>query len=454
MKGFTRAFSGVLLVCMLCLLCLWRQESLPDLSGVAAKLQDSVGQINTLSDLIEGGIPGITPSTPELTDPDAPYVEGTPAPGVDTDFETALVTAIVACEETVDVSAFALSAADLKQQVSQVFFTHPELFYVNTAYRIGTPAGSTIVSQVQLEYLYEKDKIPAMIATYEAAVDEIVAGVDPAGSDFDKILYLHDYFIRHYSYDYVGLQNGNAIRDAYTFFTEKTGVCQAYMLGLIAVCDEVGLECLPVTSTEMNHAWNLVKIDGEWYHIDVTWDDAGGETAAVYPSYVSYDYFLLSGEKLYNDGRKVAWSATQSATATVYDNVVWREDAHLPLVKKGDSYYCIVYDGNPVILSGTATEMTAMRELTGVYWTSSQGGMYMRSWSGFAAYGDALVFNTSSALYFYQPETNMPTRIAELSASLGGLQIFGIVDVTDGVVTYVAAADYQGEFELRTYTIA
>jgi hypothetical protein len=158
--------------------------------------------------------------------------------------------------------------------------------------------------------------------------------------------------------------------------------------------------------------------------------------------------------KLYNDGRKVAWSATQSATATVYDNVVWREDAHLPLVKKGDRYYCIVYDGNPVILSGTATEMTAMRELTGVYWTSSQGGMYMRSWSGFAAYGDALIFNTSSALYFYQPETNMPTRIAELSASLGGLQIFGIVDVTDGVVTYVAAADYQGEFELRTYTIA
>ena len=457
MKGFFRVFSGVLLVGLLCTFCLWRKESLPDLSHVGTALQGAVGQIGAISDLIEGGIPTVPPTVPENDGAsDLPYTESELSEVLDADFEQTLLGAVTTHTDKVDVSRFSLTSEQIRERVSQFLFTHPELFYVNTAYRIGTLPGSSTVSQIQFDYLYGAAEVSEMTAAYENTLDEIAAGVEDGASDFDKILYLHDYFIRNYAYDYEGLEDGTAIRDAYRFFEEKTGVCQAYMLALIAAANEVGLECLPVTSTEMNHAWNIVKIDGKWYHIDVTWDDAGGESAPVYPSYVSYDYFLLSGEKLYRDGRTVTWETTQSATDTTYDTARWREAANTPLVKVDGVYYCVVYDGmGAVMLSGSPTAMEAVRDLGSMRWSSPRGGSYAECWSSIVAYGEQLIFNSESALYAFNPETELPVRVVDLSDALGGLQIFGIVEIAaDGTVTYVAAADYRGEFVLKEYRLS
>ena len=458
MKAFMRVFSGLLLVCTLGIFSLWRYESLPDVSKFSTALQDAVGQIGAVTDLIEGGIPIVNPIIPPKNDADGgediPYVEADLVAAPDEAFESTMLAAIAARETVINVSALKMDTAQFRQMISRFFFTHPELFYVSTAYRIGTIAGSTTVRTVQLEYLMDEEDIPAAIDEFNASVDEICAGVLPSASDFDKILYLHDYFVKNYSYDHEGLADGTAIRDAYNFFVQKTGVCQAYMLGLIAVCNEVGLECLPVTSTEMNHAWNLVKVDGEWYHIDVTWDDAGGESGPVYPSYISYDYFLLSGEKLYTGGRNVHWDTTERADDSLYDDAIWRGEVHLPMVKRGESYYCIFYEGmSPVIYAGSPTQMQAVKALGGVSWGSPNGGSYLESWAGFAVWGEDLIFNTAQALWRYNVTSNEMERIADLSDALGDLQIFGIVDVEGGVVTFVAAADYHGSFELRTYQI-
>ena len=42
--------------------------------------------------------------------------------------------------------------------------------------------------------------------------------------------------------------------------------------------------------------WNLVKIEGDWYHIDLTWDDAN---KSEYPDFVRYDYFCVTDELIY-----------------------------------------------------------------------------------------------------------------------------------------------------------
>lgn len=101
------------------------------------------------------------------------------------------------------------------------------------------------------------------------AVERVVAQViQPGMTDFEKALALHDWLTANADYS-----------SHCTFFGPEgvlvygEGVCQSYADAFGQLLDKVGIANKPVVSAAMNHAWNLVQLDGEWYHIDVTWDD-------------------------------------------------------------------------------------------------------------------------------------------------------------------------------------
>jgi transglutaminase/protease-like cytokinesis protein 3 len=63
------------------------------------------------------------------------------------------------------------------------------------------------------------------------------------------------------------------------------------------MCDDVGLDCYIVIGEVIGgggHAWNLVKIDGQWYHLDTTWNDGCGDRS---------QYFLIPDS--YFDGYRI-----------------------------------------------------------------------------------------------------------------------------------------------------
>lgn len=49
--------------------------------------------------------------------------------------------------------------------------------------------------------------------------------------------------------------------------------CNGYALAFKDIMTRLNIQALHITSDSMQHAWNLVYLDGEWYHVDVTWDD-------------------------------------------------------------------------------------------------------------------------------------------------------------------------------------
>ena len=81
-------------------------------------------------------------------------------------------------------------------------------------------------------------------------------------------LWLHDWLIYNANYDYT-----------YSRYTadgvllDGTGVCDSYTRAYNLLLQQFGIESMRLSSGAMDHAWNLVKIDGQWCHIDVTWDD-------------------------------------------------------------------------------------------------------------------------------------------------------------------------------------
>lgn len=105
----------------------------------------------------------------------------------------------------------------------------------------------------------------------------IAKRVDSLGlNDYEKVKLVHDYLIllNEYSYSESGAYNG--------FYTKVTA-CNGYSYCFYDVMTELGI---PVTCEfGGNHEWNRVMLDGKWYNIDLTWDDAGGNS-------VRYDYFL------------------------------------------------------------------------------------------------------------------------------------------------------------------
>ena len=71
-----------------------------------------------------------------------------------------------------------------------------------------------------------------------------------------------------------------------------------------------------VPSNEMNHVWNLLKIDGQWYHMDVTWDDPVPDQ----PGIVIYTHFLMTDSELDSIGGHADWTCECSESHTCDDD--------------------------------------------------------------------------------------------------------------------------------------
>ncbi len=179
--------------------------------------------------------------------------------------------------------------------------------YARNTYIAGIRAGGTYIAdgryvRVKMSYLHtiEQEKVVT------ERVQQIVASVTrPDMTDVEKVKVLHDYVVTHTIYASEGLQTSQYT--PYTILAEGKGVCQAYALLTYRLLQEAGIENMYVTGyTNESHAWNLVKLDDHWYHLDTTWDDPVYATSYLekFPelySTVSYAYFLLSDDSMMQD---------------------------------------------------------------------------------------------------------------------------------------------------------
>ncbi len=135
---------------------------------------------------------------------------------------------------------------------------------------------------------------------YSVMTDITEEIIEPEMTDMDKVIAVHDYLIVNTIYSE---KDGNAeyLATASSVLIDGEGQCQGYSEAFTALLMLSGVEtqvisgnALDSSATYQPHAWNLVMIDGEWYHVDVTWDDpipdTGGSTVHTY-MLRSDDYF-------------------------------------------------------------------------------------------------------------------------------------------------------------------
>ena len=461
MKAFIRVVAGVLLSVLLLTFSLWRYDAIPDFSGFVAFLEDTGDRMQMLGEYQPQNL--LTGARP--ADQNGEFPEYEVSEPLDADLETLICNALQNCEESVSVASFEKTPEEIKQAMTTVRFNHPELFYVDKSYTYSHELGR--VTKLNFQYTASKAEVAAMTAEYNSMLQTIVAGAPQQGTDFDKALYIHDYFVKNFCYDYT-----YTIRDAYTFFKEKTGVCQAYMLAMIAVAEELGIESIPVTSNRMNHAWNMVELEGAWYHVDITWDDT-----VSYPTYTSYRYFLQSDAGIIAiDAEQIDenmavpdwhcdWSATETATDIRYDTAVWR-GALTPMVKGGGAYHCAVTKSAGLsgvvgaVYSGSDPAEMTERFTVNATWRLPGGTQYyVDCYTALAVWENKLIYSTPNSLRSHDLTTG-EDRLLALLVEVAPGSIYGFTDLSEaGVLSYLVAptAEPEGEdstVEIRTYQLS
>lgn len=140
--------------------------------------------------------------------------------------------------------------------------------------------------------------------------------VTPGMSEYEIAKALHDWLVLNNKYDMRYYSNSlpDSAYTPYAALITGTSVCQGYAEAYMAMLRYNGIKCVMVSNE--NHAWNLANIDGQWYHVDVTWDDPVPDRAG----YVRYNYFLKSDAYMIRDHDR--WNDSYACTSTKYDGSI------------------------------------------------------------------------------------------------------------------------------------
>ena len=140
-------------------------------------------------------------------------------------------------------------------------------------------------------YRYDVADIPEKREEYINLFNAFVSScnISPSDSDYERVLAVHDNMCASFCYD-----TTLKIDCTYELLAQGKGVCEALAILYEAVLTHLGIECDTVINRAEAHCWNVVKLDGEWYHLDVTWADPITYGGGIN----NHDYFLLNDTEL------------------------------------------------------------------------------------------------------------------------------------------------------------
>ncbi|KGE20981.1 transglutaminase domain-containing protein [Paenibacillus wynnii] len=207
------------------------------------------------------------------------------------------------------------NTSNLKSQVQSAIDKSMEsdnyLHYIVDSYAFSYRGSSRSAKvTVEIKYLENLQQTAYVTKEVKAALSKIIK---PGMNNHEKVRVIHDWVVLHLKYDnsyrkytaYEGLQSGSA-------------VCQGYSLLTYKMLKEAGINNRIVEGTarpeggrSQSHAWNLVQLDGRWYHLDTTWDDPSPDQAGA----VSTAYYLRTDNQMRADH---TWNKPYPAASVAY----------------------------------------------------------------------------------------------------------------------------------------
>ena len=147
-------------------------------------------------------------------------------------------------------------------------FVHP----YNSSNNIKLTYGGDYTIGISINKAYSNDDIAAINEIVDKVIKEKLNNNMPTR---EKIKIIHDYIIDNAEYDKLKYENKNDAtyksNTAYGVLVQGYGTCNGYADAMAIFLDKLNIINYKISNSE--HIWNLVYLDGKWYHLDLTWDD-------------------------------------------------------------------------------------------------------------------------------------------------------------------------------------
>ena len=168
------------------------------------------------------------------------------------------------------------------------------------------------IIKVTIHLKYEGEALAKVKAQFEEKIQSVLDGSPTNGSAYERELYVHNWLIDNCSYDEEAaeLHKSETVRaneqNAYGAIVEGRAVCEGYARAFQLLCDRLDVPCWEIQgraedfgdSENANHIWNCVELEGEWYQVDVTWDDFDKEEVSDDEQYI---YFNITTDMMCED---------------------------------------------------------------------------------------------------------------------------------------------------------
>lgn len=177
-----------------------------------------------------------------------------------------------------------------------VFADHPEYFWFSGAHTYSYfEVGGGFIVELSPEYTLS----PQQIAEIEQSLAQLsLYFYEQLASlpEYNQLKGIYDYLINNTVYDL----SFSADQSLASVVNDGRGVCAGYSRYIQYFLLNMGIPAIYITGEAKgeNHAWNIVMIEGEYYHLDATWGDPFNEDGI---QTLEYTYFCLSDEEIYRD---------------------------------------------------------------------------------------------------------------------------------------------------------
>ena len=281
----------------------------------------------------------------------------------------------------ISLEEYHISYSTFREYLEKVVNAHPELFYLTSYKYYYLPSASTIY---RVEWIYMQDgngntlsksQIMEMKSELQEKRDQALGMLEDSMSDLQVALALHDYLALSIVYTYPTAEGRNdPVYSAYGALVNGEAVCQGYALAYDYLLNEAGVPNMFVASNSLNHGWNLVYVNGNWYHVDITWDDSEGFGSC------SHYNFLLSDSEIKWTGHTI-WDTVTPEAAVTQDMAFWQSIYHGLFYDTGKWYYFANGSQYTVDVNGQSSATGDISWADGSTWAWGNGKLYANNQS-------------------------------------------------------------------------
>jgi len=351
---------------------------------------------------------------------------------------------IRSCEEgeTINIHNYSVTQEELEDIFFDLYYSGKLPWYAEGSYssKYNTESGFVVSFTPVLLDAQTYNRV-----LYEQKVAEVLAAtILPSMEDWQKALAVHDYLIARSTYD-----ETLTYTTGYDLLVRGTAVCSGYAQAYMDLMNRAGVNCIYIVSEEMEHAWNLIRIAGSWYHADLTWDDPTPNSEGT----VSHKYFLISDAKITADGEDghYGWETDIACTSELLNNTFWHLSESQVCYQNNRTSFLRseTEEGDVIYNRGEFTTQLSVIHTLPTKYIDIGYGSYAYPTEGLSMWNERLYFSDSDTVYSLALDGSNLT--VEYQYDTAGNQKFILGSFVKNDIIYLTLSDHN--FQTSTLEI-